>query len=803
MNGQIFISYRREDASYPAGRLYDNLHSRFPENEIFMDVDSIKPGIDFVETIEERVSSCDVLVAVIGKRWLSAADEEGRRRLDNPEDFVRVEVGTALKRGVRVIPVLVEGALMPPASQLPEGLKPLARRNALNVSHDRFRADSERLIDSVGEVLEAARVERPPRPPEGQLRRGPVAGQGKTEAPQGMGADSRVLPSDRTPLKGVTAKLKRPRRLLVVLGIGVVVCLLGVGLFKATRPQPVSIGGSSSPTPAPLAAALNSPSPTPLVSQVSPSPSPSGAEGFTEAKHYLDLGDYAKALSPLQKAADAGDAVAMNSLGYLYEKGLGVAQDYAQARQWFQKAAEAGNYHAMEHLGYLYEHGLGVAQDYAQARQWYQKAADAGNAGARQALARLASAPSSTSSAAESLAQAQRYLDTKDFANALPLLQKAAAGGNTSAMNKLGDLYYDGKGVAQDYGKSREWYQKAADAGNAVAMTNLGWLYENGKGVAQDYDKAREWYQKGGDAGNTDAMYNLGVLYRDGKGVAQDYDKAREWYQKAADAGNTDAKQALSELPSISSPIPASSTSPVSQASLSHSPSGAEALAEAKRYFAAKDYAHALPPLQKAAEAGNAWAMTNLGWLYESGRGGLPKDDAQAVSWYQKAAEAGDALGMACLGVMYENGRGGLPKDDAQAVSWFQKAAEAGDAHGMANLGFMYANGRGGLPKDDARAVSWYQKAAEAGDALGMSNLGFMYENGRGGLPKDDAQAVSWFQKAAEAGDAHGMANLGLMYEAGRGGLPKDNAQAVSWYQKAADAGNAWAKNALLRLHSK
>jgi hypothetical protein len=104
------------------------------------------------------VGACDVLVAVIGKRWLSAADEEGRRRLDNPDDFVRVEVGTALKRGVRVIPVLVEGASMPPVSQLPEDLKPLARRNALSVSHDRFRADSERLIDSVEEVLEAARV---------------------------------------------------------------------------------------------------------------------------------------------------------------------------------------------------------------------------------------------------------------------------------------------------------------------------------------------------------------------------------------------------------------------------------------------------------------------------------------------------------------------------------------------------------------------------------------------------------------------------------------------------------------------
>ena len=413
MNDQIFISYRREDASYPAGRLYDNLHIRFPQNEIFMDVDSLKPGIDFVKTIEERVGACDVLVAVIGKRWLSAADEEGRRRLDDPEDFVRVEVGTALKRGVRVIPVLVEGALMPQASQLPEDLKPLARRNALSVGHDRFRADSERLIDSVGEVLEAARVELPARKPEGQKPLGRAPRQDKTEALKGIGAG----PSAPPLLAGLLA--------VMGLSVVVVVCLLGIGLFKTTQPQSVSIGGSSTPTPAPLVTASNSPSPTPLVSQVSPSPSPSGAEGLTEAKHYIDLGDYAKARPPLQKAADAGDAVAMNNLGYLYEKGLGVARDYGQARQWYQKAADAGNYHAMNNLGWLYQHGWGVTQDYAQARQWYQKAAEAGNA---------------------------------------------------TAMANLGVLYRDGLGVAQDYAQARQWYQKAADAGNAGARQALARL---------------------------------------------------------------------------------------------------------------------------------------------------------------------------------------------------------------------------------------------------------------------------------------------------------------------------------------
>jgi hypothetical protein len=167
----------------------------------------------------------------------------------------------------------------------PEDLKPLVRRNALSVSHDRFRADAERLIDSVGEVLEAAQAERPARPPEGpQKLRSRASGQGKPEPLPSLGAGAGAPPPDRAPNKGVTANLKRPRQLLVVIGIGIVVCLLGVSLFQATRPQPVSTGGSSSPTPAPLAV-LNSPSSTPLVSQVSPSPSPSGAEDLSEAKH--------------------------------------------------------------------------------------------------------------------------------------------------------------------------------------------------------------------------------------------------------------------------------------------------------------------------------------------------------------------------------------------------------------------------------------------------------------------------------------------------------------------------------------
>jgi hypothetical protein len=160
VSGKAFISYRRDDSSASAGRLYDRLITHFPSNQIFMDVDNLDPGVDFVKAIEESVGSCDVLIAVIGRRWLISSDEEDRRRLDNSEDFVRIEIATALKRGIRVIPVLVEGVSMPRSGDLPDDLRSLLRRHALEVSHTRFRADSERLIGAVERALEQAKAEQ-------------------------------------------------------------------------------------------------------------------------------------------------------------------------------------------------------------------------------------------------------------------------------------------------------------------------------------------------------------------------------------------------------------------------------------------------------------------------------------------------------------------------------------------------------------------------------------------------------------------------------------------------------------------
>lgn len=154
MPGDIFISYRRDDDPHFAGRLHDRLAQAFPEERLFMDVDNIAPGLDFVQELEKAVAHCDVLLAVIGPRWLEARDgETGSRRLDNPDDFVRIEIEIALKRDIRVIPVLVEGAAMPRAKELPGALEPLARRNAIHMSHARFSADSAGLIKAIERAL--------------------------------------------------------------------------------------------------------------------------------------------------------------------------------------------------------------------------------------------------------------------------------------------------------------------------------------------------------------------------------------------------------------------------------------------------------------------------------------------------------------------------------------------------------------------------------------------------------------------------------------------------------------------------
>ncbi len=163
----IFICYRRDDSAANAGRLSDALCDRFGRNSVFMDIDTIEPGVDFIEEIERAVGHCDVLIALIGPHWLDATDARGRR-LDNPRDLVRLEIETALGRKIRVIPALIGGAEMPQPDELPDALATLARRNALELSDRRFRTDVQLLFEVLEKIAQQKRPERPAAQASGQ-----------------------------------------------------------------------------------------------------------------------------------------------------------------------------------------------------------------------------------------------------------------------------------------------------------------------------------------------------------------------------------------------------------------------------------------------------------------------------------------------------------------------------------------------------------------------------------------------------------------------------------------------------------
>jgi hypothetical protein len=164
----IFISYRRKDSIAWAGRLHDSLERLFPGVEIFMDIEAIPPGIRFAPYIRERVGACGVLLVLIGPQWLVTAGPEGNRRIDDPDDFVSLEIKAALDREVRIIPMLVGGASIPPRGELPESLKPLCDFQGFVISDHSWQDDCARLARHIREIVQ-------PAPPAPAQRRRPSA----------------------------------------------------------------------------------------------------------------------------------------------------------------------------------------------------------------------------------------------------------------------------------------------------------------------------------------------------------------------------------------------------------------------------------------------------------------------------------------------------------------------------------------------------------------------------------------------------------------------------------------------------
>jgi hypothetical protein len=217
MLGKIFISYRRGDDPGSAGRLFDALKDTFETDQLFIDVDNIEPGLDFVQVIQERIAQSQILLAVIGKYWGDARDEvDGSRRLDNPSDSVRIEIESALDQNKRVIPVLVGGGKMPAKANLPESLRPLSQLNYVQIRHERFGDDTARLTDVLKHVLRSSGVDQPEATREENRSRAvglfanrlhfSGAGRSKQEVPARFGAVAQHMPAVRSAI-GILAAL--------------------------------------------------------------------------------------------------------------------------------------------------------------------------------------------------------------------------------------------------------------------------------------------------------------------------------------------------------------------------------------------------------------------------------------------------------------------------------------------------------------------------------------------------------------------------------------------------------------------
>jgi len=159
MATKVFINYRRDDTIATAGRLRDRLAREFGNDNVFMDVDNIPIGVDFTRHLDARLADCKVVISLIGPQWVNAKDRAGRRRLDDASDYVRVELTTALGRGITIIPVLVDGATMPSESELPAELAALTTRNAIEIRNTQFRWDADRFVHRLKEATGDTRTQ--------------------------------------------------------------------------------------------------------------------------------------------------------------------------------------------------------------------------------------------------------------------------------------------------------------------------------------------------------------------------------------------------------------------------------------------------------------------------------------------------------------------------------------------------------------------------------------------------------------------------------------------------------------------
>ena len=482
---KIFISYRREDSQHAVDRLQQEIHPylKNPENDLFVDIDHLPIGVDFESHLQNIVDKCDAVLAVIGPAWLSAETSDGKQRILQDNDFVRMEIATALRRGIPVVPVLLDGTPIPPASALPEDIRTLVKRNGVQLDRKSFRADVAHIMRRLG-------------------------------------------------FKSPEQKSSGRWRVLVALAIIAVSSIWVVQNFDLLTPTAPVETATGSPESAALYSSESS------LPKVEPEGGTTGTERTEEKEASARDGSEFASSSPgghvSEEPPPASEAPrAETSDPQLTQKKAASGSVYAQPRPMDLAQAEqifsvlSGNKKAIDR----YQDELAgtivgrVPEDpsnpYSGPPVWDQ-------------------IPKADWAILEPGPMVDRVLPL----TGLTALKKAAAEGNANAQTILGSVYW-GHGAIPDYPRSRQYFESGCKGENMAACSYLGLMYSQGMGLRRDPSQAARLYLLGCDGGNMIGCHNLGYLHENGYGVEKDPEKAKQYYRMSCDGGNAIACQKL------------------------------------------------------------------------------------------------------------------------------------------------------------------------------------------------------------------------------------------------------------------
>ena len=633
--GRIFISYRREDAPADARSLWERLGRSFGASNVFMDVDSLMAGERFERELDSALGKCDVLIAVIGSRWLTLLEEyeqQGRR------DYVREEIAGALQKDMILVPVLIgrEGNIpvLPSAQNLPENIRDLVAYQKVSVAHETFRRDSDDLVVELKAVL--------------RKKYGP----------------------------------ERPWRMIAAAVVAVLLAGAAFGYWTEILPMQRALKGVGSPhsgASARTETADQAAQKKTAEDEAARKTAEAQQQADTDAARKRAEDDAKRKAEADQAAADAkrkADADAKAA-----DDARKRAADEDAARKKTQEKAQANVVTDCDRL----------------AASPFDRDRPVGVAGVYNAVAIDAAAGAACDDAMRRYPDVARFVlqagriasGRQDYTRAAALYNTAMAKGSVVAIASLGTLYLDGHGVTQDYGRARQLFEQGVALGDPVAMNDLGAIYSRGAGVTADYAKALSLYQKSADLGYPTAMTNLGALYKDGRGVSQDIAAGLKWFQKAAALGSAPGMRDVGEAYEAGRAVPQDFREALGWYNKAAALGDASAMYRLGFMYqnsrgVPQDYGTARDWYQKAAALGDVRAVAALGVFYDNALG-VPRNSAKARSLMEQAASLGGSYGMFYLGVLWEDGRGG-PQSNAEARKWYQKAIDAGYEPARARL---------------------------------------------------------------------------------------------------------------------